>query len=373
MGFVAGLAAALLLQGGSGAETFATGGRQPGDAPVTTGDVTLRAIGGNFDQAPQWIRELEPMEVGAVYPVQAMRTGRDGSAELNCTLTVDGALRGCSVVRETAGDFGFGAAAVALTQRMNIRPAMRAGQPVATQVAINVTYQGPGVPTGSFIRGATNLTGMQRVVNNVQWERAPSYDQVVAAYPDQARAANQGGRVSLFCTFDVDGGFISPCTVENEEPVGMGFADAANRLAASFRAPTSLADGTELAGAGVQLPFTFSARMLQPNTTAAGAPAVLALPTNEEIGQAFPGRARQEGVGESEVMLDCFIGAGGLLRNCEVASESPEGYGFGEAALELAPSFRMSQWSPEGLPVVGSRVRIPVSYDLNVQAQASAD
>jgi hypothetical protein len=37
--------------------------------------------------------------------------------------------------------------------------------------------------------------------------------------------------------------------------------------------------------------------------------------------------------------------------------------GIGQAALALAPTFRLSTWTAEGLPVVGGAINIPLRYE----------
>jgi hypothetical protein len=47
-----------------------------------------------------------------------------------------------------------------------------------------------------------------------------------------------------------------------------------------------------------------------------------------------------------------------------VTSEEPAEFGFGQAALALAPHFRLSVWTEQGLPTVGGRVTLPIRYQL---------
>lgn len=56
-----------------------------------------------------------------------------------------------------------------------------------------------------------------------------------------------------------------------------------------------------------------------------------------------------------EGMLQCQIAAGGQLQDCTVLSESPQGLGYGEAALRLSSSHRVKQGA--GAPEVGEVVR----------------
>jgi hypothetical protein len=74
----------------------------------------------------------------------------------------------------------------------------------------------------------------------------------------------------------------------------------------------------------------------------------------------FPVKALQFGVAGAAV-IHCGVGLQGELFDCEVVRESPPGFGFGEAALKLAPEFLMTAGVPDK---DGHRpsVNIPVSW-----------
>jgi len=52
----------------------------------------------------------------------------------------------------------------------------------------------------------------------------------------------------------------------------------------------------------------------------------------------------------------CKVTETGYLTACAVVSESPEGMGFGTAALRLADRFRLKE------PVEGSELDIPITW-----------
>ena len=327
------------------------------------GNVTFEATGEkSYDTAPRWLRVPAPRTVGSVFPTRALEQGRSGSAVIRCTLTSESALSGCQVVSEAPAAQGFGLAALTLAPELDLRPATKSGRAVASEVTLTAHFIAPPPAVGTYKAGG-DLIGLQRYLTYPVWERAPSYSQVAAAYPSRAREARKSGRVSLDCVL-ADDGLFDTCLVMNEEPAGYGFGAAAVELARSFRTAPTLPNGKSVQGGVVKLPFTFSTAMLSAGPLASGSPMLTSVPSNKELAAAFPRAARTAGIGQTRSALECTVAANGSLTNCKVVSEAPAGYNVAVGAMQLAPRYRVSQWSSDGLPVVGSRVRVPISYNL---------
>jgi protein TonB len=62
--------------------------------------------------------------------------------------------------------------------------------------------------------------------------------------------------------------------------------------------------------------------------------------------------------------IKCTVTACGTLENCEVLSEDPPGYGFGEAALGMSKLFKMRPQTKGGQPVGGATVVIPLKFEV---------
>ena len=61
------------------------------------------------------------------------------------------------------------------------------------------------------------------------------------------------------------------------------------------------------------------------------------------------------------VVLDCVISGRGSL-DCSVAEENPPGWGFGDAAVNIARQARVEPTAPDGRSLAGERLRLPLQF-----------
>jgi hypothetical protein len=198
------------------------------------------------------------------------------------------------------------------------------------------------------------------------WAEAPTYADAAAVYPAKAKAEHVAGSAVMSCTVTLNGR-LSDCAAIAAQPEGMGFDDAAHRLTPKFRA--ELGSGVR-SGSEVRFTIGFTPEMagagppLEKNITWAALPAI------SDFQASFPKSAN--GVNHVRVVMDCSVGAGGLLSGCGVESEEPTGQGYGAGALALTPKIRVGLLTADGVPTVGARVQVPIRYELTPQAQADA-
>lgn len=314
---------------------------------------------GALFKAGDWLRKPSPEDYLGVWPKAALARGTGGRASIDCVATVQGALRDCLVVDEFPASSGFGNAAITLAPQLTMNPATVDGQAVPSQVRIPFAWAGSGTLLGAPI-------GSRRVApDNMAWAAAPSFDDVRAAYPAKARVLRVAGRVSLSCVL-TELGRLNRCEIASSSAKGMGFEGAAKDLAKLFRFPINSAEEAKLAKSfDVHLAVTFDPTLLDGGEATAGKPAWVSIPKTQDLVSAF-GDTKLTGTGR--VQLRCLVREGGYVESCEVAREEPTSAGLGAAALKLAPLFRLTAWSIEGLPVTGGHVVIPIRYEPTVSA-----
>jgi TonB family protein len=89
----------------------------------------------------------------------------------------------------------------------------------------------------------------------------------------------------------------------------------------------------------------------------------MAKPDADDLARNYPRVAAALGLG-GRAVLSCEVDGQGVLTACNIPQEEPHGLGFGQAALDLAPAFRMRPMTRDGQPVAGGSVRIPIAFRL---------
>lgn len=302
------------------------------------------------------IRRPTQDDLLAVWPTAAFSKGTGGKATISCKVSRAGVLYGCVVISESPTGAGFGQAGIALTPQFLMRPAMRDGQPVDGAV-VRIPLNFP-----SFTPAKDDDFGSSTVLSIGRWTDAPTYAEVVAAYPEKARVKGVGGHVALNCMLKADG-HLQYCHKTSALPEGMGFDAAAKELAHRFVAPL-LMEGKTTKGMMTQIAFAFTPAMLTASEPEIGKPHWIATPTGEQMYSILPPNRAKSAATTVRVRLSCRVVAGGKVDDCKIVSEDPAGEGFGASALAVSKYFELSIWSQDGLPTVGGRVLVPIRYEL---------
>lgn len=80
---------------------------------------------------PLWLQTPDPAMAGKLFPPEAAKAGfSTGVAVVDCEVTHEGRLGGCTVARETPPNLGFGAAALALANVLIMNAWTNQGDPV---------------------------------------------------------------------------------------------------------------------------------------------------------------------------------------------------------------------------------------------------
>ena len=316
------------------------------------------------DRAPDWLRRPTPALLKEVFPSAALRRAKSGSATIGCVVTVQGTLRDCQVLSEKPTDLGFGSAALALAPQLLMRPALKGGVPVESTARIPIHWDMGGmVPQPKPAQG-------DKIFSNLPYRGAPSFEQVLAAYPEKARAAKVGGSAILDCRITKEGR-LNKCTTIREQPSGYGFAGAAKSLSTLFVTPIDTGGGETAAGARAHVNVTFAATALEASAPVIGKPRWMAVPQINDLLAVVPEPAKKAKVYKARVVMECKVVAEGQVDGCKVLSQEPAGLGYDQAAMMLSKYFRLAVWSEEGLPTVGGSVIIPLRFDLESAVAAA--
>lgn len=160
-------------------------------------------------------------------------------------------------------------------------------------------------------------------------------------------------------------------------PVHAVEVDRTFERASSPRTPRITQVRIQSAGAAQPAPVAGLASEARPMPTDAPMPIITrpnwaARPSGEDLARLYPAAAKAAGL-PGRATLQCAVTAAGTLTRCSVASEAPEGAGFGAATLALADRFRMTPQTADGRPVDGGVVRVPVLWRLAEEPGPRAD
>ena len=86
------------------------------------------------------------------------------------------------------------------------------------------------------------------------------------------------------------------------------------------------------------------------------------MPSKDDLVQVFPSAASAAKI-DGKATMACRVLQNGALANCGVVSETPVGYGFGQAAVALSKSLRGKPALLNGVPVDGAEIRFALDFN----------
>lgn len=87
-----------------------------------------------------------------------------------------------------------------------------------------------------------------------------------------------------------------------------------------------------------------------PTEPIVASPTLVSEPSDADFVKNYPVKGWNDHV-EGQALLSCDLSISGALSGCSIAEETPPGEGFGEAALKLAPQYRLTPKIVDGQPV----------------------
>jgi TonB family protein len=314
---------------------------------------------------PDWKTRPNADDLARVWPVEATRKGVGGTAVVICYVNADGLLDRCRIRSENPADAGFGNAAILLTRYFSMRPKLVDGVPVGgALVVIPMNFVNPGspkpVPEGE----------VASILNAPLWAMTPTLAQVDDAFPKSQTGKTDIAHVVLRCRIRRSGDLFG-CETAVAEPHEFSFTGPAYDLIKRFRLDVSAYLGQPYWDYLVDIPITLAA----PGKAAAGqiTDPVWTRTIDPTKAQAlYPPAAATAGVKKGRAVVSCQVDHQGGLSDCAVVSEDPQGLGFGAAAVSVANVMALNPWTPQGRPVDGAHIRIPLVLNLSPTDSATA-
>lgn len=304
-----------------------------------------------LDVAPDWIKKPTYEDLQAVWPAAALRRGISGSATITCQITPQGLLEECAVVSEAPAGQGFGSSALLLAPSFVIKPGMKDGKPVSTTLRIPINFKSTGPTSVSKIP----------MIGEPIWEKAPSFADMAAAWPQKAKA--EFGHVSMRCRFTSEG-LLRRCDVLTETPLGQGFGRAARDVVApKFQLRVAPDAKDEVSQAYVNLPIRFT-NPATPGPRTVVEPKWITGLDPAKIAKIYPEAAAKAGVTSGRGVANCLVAPDGKLTDCKPAPATPPDLGFSESAVQVASIMVMNPWTGGGGPVDGVRLKLPIRFNL---------
>jgi TonB family protein len=190
---------------------------------------------------PVWAQAANFDDLIAAYPAKG--AGAEGYAVDHCHVLRTGFLSECQTIKEVPEKLGFGKAALSLAPKFQVDPALASRrQPSPVWVDVPIRMPAPAALAERTITAPVWITG-------VDLTSAPR------VFPPEASGKGlTSGKGVARCVVAVDG-MLTHCAPETADPDGLGFSEAAVKLASTMKMNLWSADGEPVEGGVVHIPI----------------------------------------------------------------------------------------------------------------------
>jgi TonB family protein len=195
---------------------------------------------------PVWLTAASFDDLARAYPAKG--GGVEGYAAAHCQVVRSGAeagsLKACQVIKESPDGHDFGKAALSLAGKFHLAPSVLAGAPNHNEVWVDIPIRLPP-PTALG----------DRTVMAPVWVLGVDPKATPRVFPPEAAEAGlTTGRGVARCTVGPNG-VMQSCAPEPGEPDGLGFSEAAAKLASGMKMNLWAADAAPVVGGVVHIPI----------------------------------------------------------------------------------------------------------------------
>ena len=194
-----------------------------------------------------WAAAPTSADMAAAWPKAAPDTLEFAKVRLQCGISPDTSLTGCTLLSEDPLGLGFGAAALALVSRFRTRGVLTdQGLLKTARVILPITFVNPKKGSAS-----------PEWLTHPNWVSFIPADRMTSLYPvEAAKAGIKTGRAVIVCSISKTGA-PTDCGVESEDPPGKGFGPAAMAAITYFVANIWTNGGLPVDGAKIRVPIRF--------------------------------------------------------------------------------------------------------------------
>ncbi|HLY80939.1 MAG TPA: energy transducer TonB [Caulobacteraceae bacterium] len=193
-------------------------------------------------RAAPWMTAPTAEQVAAAFPKGAVAKTPSAHVVLRCGFRDDGELKDCETVSSTSNDHAFPDAARSLAKSFRAYVDPKKDKLARLRVDVPFDFRDP------------SQSAPPNEVYDPLWLKTVNPAYLVQLFPPAAaKAGVRSGKAMLDCGVRQDGG-LKDCTVESEEPAGLGFGGAALTVASVMVMNPWTAQGTPVDGAHIRLP-----------------------------------------------------------------------------------------------------------------------